>query len=112
MDRTFARRLRAASTDAERRLWSRLRLRQLGQRFRRQQPLGPYVVDFVCFERRLVVEVDGGQHADHADYDMTRTRWLESRGFRVLRFWNNEVLLRTDTVCAVIHEALRGDPPS
>ena len=92
-----ARELRRNLTDAERALWQVLRNRQVsGYRFRRQAPIGPYVVDFVCFEIRLVIEVDGGQHIERADYDEGRTAWLEGAGFRVIRFWNNEVLLERE----------------
>ena len=102
-----ARQLRRASTQAEMTLWRRLRSRQLaGWKFRRQVPLGQYVVDFVCFERRLIIELDGGHHQDQAVYDNDRTEWLESQGFRVLRFWNNEVLGQTEAVAQVILEAL------
>ena len=80
-------------TDAERRLWQKLRQRQLSKcRFRRQMPMGQYIVDFVCLERRLIVEVDGGQHQEQGEYDARRDRWLREQGFRLLRFWNNEVL--------------------
>jgi len=102
-----ARRLRKTSTDAEIRLWSKLRRKQLeGFRFRRQHPMGAYVVDFFCADARLVVEVDGGQHADRVAHDDARTRWLEERGYRVLRFWNNEVLANTEGVLLTIREAL------
>jgi very-short-patch-repair endonuclease len=108
MASTLARRLRSTPTDAETRLWSRLRRRQLdGFRFRRQQPIGAYVVDFFCAEAKLVVEVDGGQHGDDAARDVTRTRWLEKHGYRVIRFWNNDVLANTDGVLIAIREALR-----
>jgi len=94
-------------TDAERRLWSRLRKRQVHEcQFRRQFQLGSYIVDFVCLERRLIVEVDGGQHAEQKDYDTARTEWLEKQDYRVLRFWNDSVLTETDTVIASIAEAL------
>ena len=87
MSKEWARKLRRDATEAEKRLWARLRGRQVaGVRFRRQVPIGPYIVDFVCFANRLVVEVDGGQHAWEADGDAARTRWLGGRGFRVLRF--------------------------
>ena len=80
-------------TDAEQMLWQRLRRRRIGgHRFRRQHPLGPYIVDFVCLEAQLVIEVDGSQHMDQEMDDAVRTQWLESRGFRVLRFWDNQVL--------------------
>jgi very-short-patch-repair endonuclease len=106
--RQFARRLREASTDAERRLWFYLRNRRLvGCKFRRQQPLGIYIVDFVCFERKLIVEADGGQHADDVTYDDARTKYLESRGYRVIRCWNNEILANTEGVLSKIAEALR-----
>ena len=99
--------LRNNLTDAEQRLWSRLRRRQIGgHRFRRQHPIGPYVVDFVCLAEKLVIEVDGGQHANQAGHDNRRTAWLESRGYRVARFWNNEVLGNTDGVVQVIRNTL------
>ncbi len=101
----LARRLRLTPTDAEIRLWSRLRRKQLdGFRFRRQHPLGPYVVDFFCPEAKLIIEVDGGQHADESDM---RTRWLEARDYRVIRFWNNDVLANTEGVLLTILNALR-----
>src|SRR5689334_9555396 len=99
----LARRLRKASTDAERRLWSHLRRRQLdGFRFRRQQPIGVYVVDFFCPEARLIVESDGGQHAHSVDAHERRTRWLRSPGYAVVRSWNNDVLQNTEGVLGVI----------
>src|SRR4029077_18794358 len=107
----LARRLRTAPTDAEIRLWSRLRRRQLaGFRFWRPHPMGPYVVDFFCPEAKLVVEVDGGQHADSAT-DAVCTRWLEARGYRVVRYWNNDVLANTEGVLLGILGARRGCPP-
>ena len=108
-----ARQLRANPTDAERALWSILRKGQIpGHRFRRQAPIGPYIVDFVCFENKLVIEVDGGQHAEQADYDDARTAWLESQGFRVLRFWNNQVLQEMDAVREAVWLATGGSSPS
>jgi very-short-patch-repair endonuclease len=115
-----ARRLRHDATDAERRLWYRLRSRQInGAKFVRQDPIGPYVVDFACREQRLIVEVDGGQHATDPR-DAVRDSWLSDRGYRVLRFWNNDVLSNTDGVLEAIAAALsdisgaqtRGDAPS
>ena len=108
-----ARELRINATDAERRLWSKLRLRQLeGARFRRQHPIGPYIVDFICLEQKLVIELDGGQHADAVEYDEARTAWLAASGYHVLRFWNNEVLRNIAGVLEAILEALGGwDPP-
>ncbi len=88
-----ARALRKHPTEAEQRLWRELRYWQLGgSKFRRQQPVGRYIVDFLCFEKKLIVEVDGGQHADQLNYDAERDAWLRSQGFSILRFWNNEVL--------------------
>ena len=85
-------------TDAERRIWSRLRSRQLGPRFRRQAPIGPYIADFACFDPRLIIEIDGGQHDEQRGYDSRRDGWLKSQGFVVLRFWNNEVLENAEGV--------------
>jgi very-short-patch-repair endonuclease len=97
-----ARRLRRQSTDAERKLWNRLRSRGIdGHKFVRQEPIGPFVVDFVCRESRLIVEVDGGQHATD-QRDVVRERWLRDHHYRVLRFWNNDVLANTDGVLEVI----------
>ena len=108
MASTHARELRSKATAAEIRLWSRLRRKQLhGFRFRRQQPIGPFIVDFFCPEAKLVVEVDGGQHNVEEEKDAKRTRWLEERGYRVVRFWNNDVLSNTDGVVLAVLEALR-----
>ncbi len=94
-----ARRLRRDSTDAERVLWRLLRNRLLaGWKFRSQAPIGRYIVNFVSLEGRVVVELDGSQHMGQAEYDEERTRWLTGEGFRVMRFWNNEVLLQTELV--------------
>lgn len=104
-----ARQLRRNMTDAERRLWSRLRRRKLhGRRFRRQHPIGPFIADFACPEEKLVIELDGGQHAERKEQDAARTRWLAARGYRVLRFWNNDVLTQTDAVVQVIAAATTG----
>ena len=102
-----ARGLRGNLTDAEQVLWNALRNRQIsGKRFRRQVPIGPYIVDFVCFENKLVIEVDGGQHAQNEHYDANRTAWLEAEGFKVIRFWNNQVLVEKEAVKESIFEAL------
>jgi len=107
METRNARDLRSNLTDAEQRLWLKLKRRQLaGVKFRRQQPIGHFIVDFVCFERRVIVEVDGGQHAEQPHYDEQRTRWLEGQGYSVLRFWNNDVLANTDGVVQAIQDAL------
>ena len=105
--KTRARTLRKHSTDAERLLWRHLRDRQLkGHKFRRQHVLGHYIVDFVCPAAMLIVEVDGGQHAEQADYDALRTRDLESLGYRVLRFWNHDLLADADAVLLTILRVL------
>jgi very-short-patch-repair endonuclease len=94
-------------TDAERRLWTALRDRRLaGYRFRRQHPIGRFIVDFACTRHRLVVELDGGQHADNAA-DVHRTGFLEREGWRVVRFWNNDVLGNTEGVIETVLAALR-----
>lgn len=107
--RVHAQALRQSATDAEQLLWRYLRARQLGgQKFRRQYPFGPYVLDFVCLAQHLVVELDGGQHSDPAQMlqDQARTRWLQAQGFEVLRFWNREVLQQTSDVLARVLQAL------
>jgi len=103
--------LRRNSTDAERALWRALQRRQLGRRFRRQLPIGPYIVDFACVEARLIVEVDGGQHAAPGDHDR-RDAFLLSKGYQILRFWNNEVLQNRDGVLQRIVEMLDLPPPA
>ena len=108
---TRARRLRVLSTHAERRLWSLLRNRQLsGAKFVRQLSIGAYIVDFACREHRLVIEVDGGQHAD-SQSDLRRDDFQRNRGFRVLRFWNNDVLSKAEGVWQIIEGALAETPP-
>jgi len=105
-----ARALRKHQTDAERLLWRHPRAQRLRDfKFRRQHPLGHYIVDFVCMSRRLVIELDGGQHLESAD-DRRRDAWLAARGFRVLRFWNNEVLTKLDGVLACIDAGLTPAP--
>jgi len=101
-----AKKLRTQMTDAERRLWYLLRAHRFsGYKFKRQVPIGRYVVDFVCFDRKVIVEADGGQHADNPA-DRSRDEWLQGQGFRVLRFWNNDVLKNTQAVMEVISNAL------
>ena len=110
--RDFARGLRRRQTDAERRIWARLRDRRLlGTKFARQVAIGPYIVDFCCRERKLIVELDGGQHEAHADYDVARTAFLQTLGYRVLRFWDNDVLANTDGVLQRVVEALSSARP-
>ena len=102
-----ARELRRNSSDAEKRMWRALREAFPAVKFRRQVPIGPYFVDFCSHSTRLIVEVDGGQHAQAADYDAARTRYLEAQGYRILRFWNNDVLGNIDGVVASISLSLR-----
>ena len=107
----IARRLRRDMTEAEKIMWRLLRAHQLsGYKFRRQEPIGRYVVDFVCFQPRLVVEIDGGQHAEPTRYEEERTGFREREGFRVQRFWNNEVLENREGVCLKILEVLALPP--
>jgi very-short-patch-repair endonuclease len=102
-----ARRLRRQSTDAEQKLRNRLRSRAInGFKFVRQEPIGPYVVDFICREQRLIIEVDGGQHATDKR-DVVRDRWLADNHFRVLRFWNNDVIGNIEGVLETIANALQ-----
>ncbi len=116
----LARQLRKNQTDAEKVLWFALRDRQINElTFRRQVLLGSYVVDFVCFENRLIVELDGGQHADAVAYDQARTSWLEWEGFHMIRFWNHEVLSNREDVlmrlmekCEALRTAANEDVPS
>jgi|SRR5579863_1778351 len=101
-----ARQLRLTMTEAERRLWSALRARRLQRyKFRRQHPLGRFIADFACIAHRLVIEADGGQHAESRT-DIRRTAWLESHGWRVLRFWNNDILANIEGVQIAILQAL------
>jgi len=101
----FARELRNSSTDVERLLWRHLRNRQIeGVKFRRQQPIETYIVDFISFEKKVVVELDGGQHSENRDYDTQRDNCLRANGYAVLRFWNNEILENIDGVLEVIRQ--------
>jgi very-short-patch-repair endonuclease len=117
-----ARQLRSRMTDAERKLWFALKDRRFAAvKFRRQVPVGPYVADFLCFDLRLIVEVDGGQHAESAR-DVERDKWLAHNEFRVVRFWNNDVLKNLEGVLTILAEeidrtphptsSLRSTPPS
>ena len=109
-----SRTLRRGMTDAEKLLWRHLRLRQIsGYKFRRQHSLGNYILDFVCLDAALVLEVDGGQHAEFANNDAIRTQWLETKGLHVMRFWNNEVLNNIEGVTFAIWDYLsKLQPPS
>ena len=110
--RTFARRMRKEPTEAERKLWWHLRHRLPlnGSHFRRQVQIGPYIADFACHTSKLVVEIDGGQHGSRTTEDQTRTRRLEADGYRVLRFWNNDVLSNIEGVLTEIQHAATGTP--
>jgi very-short-patch-repair endonuclease len=112
---TIARQLRRTETRAEQVLWSWLRARRLGSaKFRRQEPIGNYIVDFVCFDRKLIIEVDGAHHSDTdiAENDVVRTQWLESQGLRVLRFSNGDILDNAGAVIAQIAKALESTSPT
>ncbi|MFM9844869.1 MAG: endonuclease domain-containing protein [Dongiaceae bacterium] len=107
MPSQLARHLRRSLTAAEQRLWTKLRRCQVEDcRFRRQVPIGSFVIDFACLERKLLIEVDGGLHAGRELYDAQRTRWLESRGYRVLRFPNSQVMWDIEAVLQTIRSAL------
>jgi very-short-patch-repair endonuclease len=106
-----AKSLRAQQTDAEQQLWYHLRAhRFLDLKFKRQKPIGPFIVDFVCIEKMLVIELDGSQHQHVATYDAERDKWLQAEGFTVLRFWNNEVMNQLEDVLEKIRLTL--EPPS
>ena len=98
-----AKQLRRNLTDAERLLWRHLRAKQLhGLKFRRQEQIGPYIVDFICYERGIIIEADGGQHALEIEKDEERSQWLNSQGYMVLRLWNNDVLTNIEGVLETI----------
>ncbi len=99
--------LRKNLTDAEQKLWQKLRNKQIyGNKFRRQFVLGNYIVDFICLDKRLIIEVDGGQHMENVSYDSQRDEWLKNQNFKVLRFWNNQVLGEINSVLDVIVKKL------
>jgi len=114
LQRSNAKRMRHRPTDAEKKFWWQVRAGRLGGfKFKRQYPIGPYIADFVCFERRLIVELDGTQHAHQQEYDAARTAFLESKSFRVMRFCNYSVLTNVDGVTAGVWAALNErTPPS
>lgn len=106
-----AKTLRANQTEAEQRLWHHLRAhRFLALKFKRQKPMGRYIVDFVCVERQLIIEIDGGQHAGQAEYDQHRDAWLRDQGYTVLRFWNHEVMHQLEGVLEQIRSTLTLSP--
>lgn len=106
-----AKTLRSNQADAEQRLWYHLRAhRFMNLKFKRQKPIGSFIVDFVCVERMLIVEMDGGQHAEQVEYDQRRDAWLRCEGYTVLRFWNNEVMQQMEGVLEQIRLAVVGEP--
>lgn len=106
-----AKELRRTQTDAEKNLWYHLRAhRFMGRKFKRQKPMGRYVVDFVCLEEKLIIELDGGQHSESIEYDQVRDSWLRSEGYTVLRFWNNEMMNEMEGVLERIRLALSPSP--
>lgn len=108
----IAKTLRKRPTVAENLLWRHLKAKQLERfKFRRQEAIGNYIADFVCFEKRLIIEADGGQHARRVQDDKERDRWFANQGFRVLRFWNNEVFANIEGVLETIRKELIGHPP-
>ena len=98
-------------TEAEKKIWYRVRDKQLGVKIRRQQPIGDYVVDFVCFEKKLVIEIDGGEHLE-SRRDKIRDKWFQDQRYKILRFWNNDVLKNTDNVMQVIINEFSPSPLS
>src|SRR6185295_14491199 len=108
---SFARSLRRNQTDAEKKLWRHLRSRQfLGFKFRRQMPLGPYIADFCSFEGKIVIELDGGQHGKELEADAQRTKYLEARGYKVVRVWNNEIFTNMEGVLEQVLQSLNKSP--
>jgi len=103
-----AKRLRSNMTDVEKKIWMQLRAKRFfGYKFYRQVPLGKYIPDFLCYEPKLIIELDGGQHAEQINYDQKRDAFFKEQGFMILRFWNNEVMQNMDGVLSVIIESLR-----
>jgi very-short-patch-repair endonuclease len=104
--RTRAIELRKELTPAERKLWSRLRNEQIGVKFRRQHAIGIYIPDFACIERKLIIELDGSQHLEQEEYDKERSKYLETQGYKVIRFWNNDVTNNIEGVILAIMNEL------
>ncbi len=107
--RTHAIELRKEPTPAERKLWAVIRNDQLGVNFRRQHAIGNYIPDFVCIEKKLIIELDGSQHLEQEEYDNERTKYLESLGYKVIRFWNNDVMNNVDGVILVMLNAMEDE---
>ena len=110
-NKSIVKRLRKNMTNAERKIWQKLRCRQLGIKFRRQQPIGNYIVDFVCFEKKMIIEIDGGGHFGSRS-DKIRDRWFQKQGYKILRFWNNDVLMNSDAVIQTIINEVSPSPLS
>lgn len=109
--KNFAKSLRKRPTDAERILWKHLKAKKLkGLKFRRQEPIGKYIVDFVCYEKGIIIEVDGGQHSIDKERDHERDIWFRDEGFKVIRFWNNDVLSNTEGVLTAIMTSFLESP--
>lgn len=105
---TFAKNLRKRSTDTEKRLWLHLRAKRFdGLKFRRQEPIGKYIVDFVCYEKLVIIECDGSQHIANSQKDQIRDRWFEDQGYRILRFWDYEILQNIDEVLEKIYQVCK-----
>jgi very-short-patch-repair endonuclease len=108
----LARNLRKRPTEAEGLLWRHLRAKQLERlKFRRQQPIGDYIADFVCFEKQIIIELDGGQHAIEKEKDHVRDKWFREQGFKVLRFWNNDVFTNINGILEVVRKNCLNHPP-
>lgn len=109
---SIAKTLRKRLTDTEQVLWKYLRAKQIeGLKFRRQEPIGNYIVDFICYEKRIIIEVDGGQHSVNKEKDNKRDKWFKEQGFKVLRFWDNEVLTNIEGVLEVLRDNCLNHPP-
>jgi very-short-patch-repair endonuclease len=107
--RTYAIELRKEPTPAERKLWALIRNDQLGVNFRRQHAVGNYIPDFVCVQKKLIIELDGSQHLEQEEYDKERTKYLNSLGYKVIRFWNNDVMKNIDGVILAILHAMENE---
>ncbi len=108
---SFAKKLRKRSTDTEHHLWYHLRAKRFeGLKFRRQEPIGNYIVDFVCYEKCVIIECDGGQHIERKKQDQSRDQWFQKQGYRVLRFWDHDVLQNTSEVLEKIYQTCQRSP--
>jgi very-short-patch-repair endonuclease len=108
---SFARKLRKRPTDTENHLWYYLKAKRFeGLKFRRQEPIGSYIVDFVCYEKHLIIECDGSQHLAQVEQDQIRDQWFQDQGYRILRFWDNDVMLNTAEILEQIYRVCEGAP--